>query len=183
MTAIAMTDFAFVTRLPETIETARLVLRAPERSDAGAMARLANNKNIHKWLSRLPYPYAEQDAFEFIDTLARGNGEHAFSVLTDDGGFIGVAGLHLHADRPVELGYWLGEAYWGLGYGSEAIAGLLAAVDASGCDRIDARAISSNHASRRVLEKSGFVKTSERTDDCGPHQGVSVTFYTRERLR
>ncbi|MBU1175547.1 MAG: GNAT family N-acetyltransferase [Alphaproteobacteria bacterium] len=183
MTAIAAADHVFVTRLPEPIVTDRLVLRAPNRGDAVAMARLANNRNIHKWLARLPNPYGEADAVHFIDCGARSADEHAYAVATDDGGFIGVIGLQLKSEAPVELGYWLGEPYWGLGYGSEAVDALVAAADRAGCDRIAARALSSNRASRRVLEKSGFVETAERIDDCGPRKGVSVAYYLRERLR
>jgi RimJ/RimL family protein N-acetyltransferase len=183
MTAIAIADHDFVTRLPATIRTARLVLRAPNRNDVSAMARLANNRNIHKWLARLPHPYGEIDAMTFIDTIARGPEEHAFAIVTVEGDFIGTIGLHLKSEAPIEIGYWLGEPYWGEGYASEAVAALVAACDATGCDRIAARAISENVASCRVLEKSDFVETSRRVDSCGPHEGVSVTTYLRERGR
>ncbi len=183
MTAIATADFALVTRLPEPIRSDRLMLRAPNRADVTAMARLANNRNIHKWLARLPHPFGEADAIAFIDRTARGPLEHAYSILTADGGFIGVCGLTDNEEGPVELGYWLGEPYWGLGYASEAVAALVAAADAAGCDRIAAWAQTLNHASCRVLEKSGFAETSRRTADCGPHKGVSITYFTRERLR
>jgi RimJ/RimL family protein N-acetyltransferase len=184
MTAIAaVAELAFVAHLPETIATDRLVLRAPNRTDVVPMARLANNQNIYKWLSRLPHPYGEADAVEFIDRIARGPEEHAYAITTRDDDFIGTIGLHLNPEESAELGYWLGEPYWGEGYGSEAVAGLLAAADAAGCDRIAARAQSANLASCRVLEKSGFVETSQRIADCGPHKGRSITFYSRERLR
>lgn len=184
MTAIAVTaDFAFVTRLPEPIRTHRLVLRAPNRTDVTAMARLANNQNIHKWLSRLPHPYGELDAMEFVDRIARSSGEHAYAILSLEGDFIGTIGLHLQEDQPAELGYWLGEPYWGEGYATEAVGALLAAADAAGCDRMDARAQTANLASCRVLEKSGFLETSRRIADCGPHKGRSITLYSRERLR
>ena len=97
MTAIATTDYAFVAHMPETIRTDRLTLRAPNRSDVASMVRLSNNLNIYKWLSRLPNPYREADAIAFIDEIARGPEEYAYSILTHDGGFIGVASLmHLH---------------------------------------------------------------------------------------
>ncbi len=184
MTAVvATTDSAFVANLPETIRTARLVLRAPNRSDVAAMARLANNQNIFKWLARLPNPYRQSDAVEFVETIARSQNEHAFSILTDDGGFIGTIGFHLDPEEPTEIGYWIGEPYWGLGYGSEAVAAVVDAADAAGCDRIAARAQSDNHSSCRVLEKSGFVETSRRIADCGPHKGRAITYFRRDRLR
>lgn len=183
MTALAAADFAFVASMPETFRTTRLVFRAPNRTDVAAMARLANNQNIFKWLSRLPHPYGEADAIEFIDSISRGPSEYAYSILTSDGGFIGTIGLHLKPEDPVELGYWIGEPYWGLGYGSEAVAAFIAAADSAGCDRIDARAQSANSASCRVLEKSGFRETSRHIADCGPHKGRAISYYTRERLR
>lgn len=184
MSAIAaVADFAFVAHLPETIRTDRLVLRAPNRNDVAPMARLANNQNIFKWLARLPNPYGEADAIVFIDQIARGPQEHAYAITTRDDDFIGVIGLHLEPVERVELGYWLGEPYWGDGYGSEAVAALLAAADTAGCDRMDARAQSANFASCRVLEKSGFVETSQAIADCGPHKGRMITFFSRERLR
>lgn len=184
MTAVVATaDFAFVALLPETIRTARLVLRAPNRSDVAAMARLANNQNIFKWLASLPNPYRESDAVEFVETIARSHHEHAFSILTDDGGFIGTIGLHLTPGTPTELGYWIGEPYWGLGYASEAVAALVEAVDAAGCDLIAARVQSDNNSSCRVLEKSGFIETSRRIADCGPHKDRAIAYFIRDRLR
>ena len=185
MTALAIveTGYEFVSRLPETIRTERLVLRTPVRADAPALARLANNQNISKWLARLPNPYGQDDAIAFIDTIARSAEEHAYAVATIDGGFIGTIGLHLKPGEPAEIGYWLGEAYWGLGYASEAVGALVAAADEAGCDCIAARALTSNGASCRVLEKSGFIETSRRIDDCGPHTGRSLTLFIRDGLR
>jgi RimJ/RimL family protein N-acetyltransferase len=181
--AIATTGLDFVTRLPETIRTARLGLRAPNRNDVAALTRLASNQNILKWLPRLPNPYTEADAIAFVDTIARGPGEHAFSILTDDGGFIGTIGLHLDGEGPAELGYWIGEPYWGLGYASEATVALLAAVDAAGCTRVDAWTLSGNAASQRVLEKSDFVETKRVVGECGPLKRVDITYFRREPVR
>ena len=108
---------------------------------------------------------ANSTPLEFVDRIARSSDEHAFVILSRDGDFIGTIGLHLRRINPLELGYWLGEPYWGEGYATEAVGALLAAADAAGCDRMDARAQSRNHASCRVLEKSGFVETSARIAD------------------
>lgn len=177
MTLTTNSDFAFTARLPETIVTDRLVLRAPGRVDAKAMARLANNQRIHKWLRRMPYPYRREHAIAFIDDIARGGDDFAFSILTADGDFIGVAGFHPMDDSGIELGYWLGEPYWGEGYATEAATALIDAALRAGCRRLFARAQSSNAASRKILQKIGFIKTDERIDDCGPHKGVMITFY------
>jgi len=175
-----MADFSFVSRLPETITTERLVLRAPNHDHVAAMARLANSKDIYKWLSRLPHPYTKDDAIDFIDNLARSEDEHAYAIETRDGDFIGTVGLHPMHDE-IEIGYWVGEPYWGEGYASEATRALADAAEAAGCADLRASAQSANIASLRVLEKCGFVKTHEQTGDCGPHKGVAITYLRRER--
>lgn len=178
-----MANFEFRDNLPETITTDRLILRAPNGADVEAMARLANNAKIFQMLSRLPNPYAQSDAVEFIDSFSRSATEHAFSILTRDEAFIGVMSLFLNSEPQVEFGYWIGEPYWGEGYATEVALALIAAADAAGCNAINARARSTNKASIRVLEKTGFKQTDERIDDCGPHKGVHVTIFRRERMR
>lgn len=181
MTTEALNAFAFVDALPQTIETKRLRLRAPNRSDVPALARLANSEAIYKWLARLPHPYTTQDAIEFIDNLARTTSEHAFAFTSREDDFIGVGGFHLLEDGTTELGYWLGEPYWGEGYASECVQALVKAAFQAGCPELFARVQTANVASCRVLEKCGFSKTNERVDDCGPHQGVSISFFCLER--
>ncbi len=163
--------------LPDTIGTDRLFLRAPDMADAAALQNLANNKSVHQMLARLPHPYKREHALDFITNLARSGSEHAYAILNENGDFIGVAGLHLNRDDGPELGYWLGEPYWGQGYASEAAFAVCQAAFERGFDKIFARAIAVNARSIRVLQKCGFVKTDQRLDDCGQHQGVSVVFF------
>jgi len=169
--------------LPDAIKTARLLLRAPDIADADAMQRLANNKTIHKFLARLPHPYKRADALDFITNMARNDNEHAYAIIAQTGEFIGIISLRFKTDAPPELGYWLGEPFWGQGYASEAANALVKAAFARGIDKIFARAIANNKGSINVLEKCGFKKTGEHLDDCGPHEGAMVAFFERERQR
>jgi len=178
-----MTDFTFFTQLPETLETERLLLRAPVREDVADITRLANNRNIYDMLARLPYPYTAVDAENFVDNIARSASEYAWAIDTRDENFIGTIGLHLEPGKAPELGYWLGEPYWGEGFASEAVAAIVAAADAAGCPALTANVRSANKASLTVLTKSGFVKTGEAVTDCGPHKGVGVIALRRERSR
>lgn len=177
-----MANFEFRKNLPETITTQRLILSAPAREHVVAMARLANNDKIYAALSRLPNPYTQEHAIDFIDNIARTDSEHAYAVSLTDNSFIGTIGIHFVNNVP-ELGYWLGEPYWGEGYASEAAAALLAALDEIGCELITARALTSNGASIAVLTKSSFLKTKAGVEDCGPHKGVHVTTFRRERIQ
>lgn len=164
--------------LPDTISAPDLFLRAPAMEDADQLQCLADNVKIHKVLARLPNPYTYEHAVDFITNLARNEEEQAYAIIHDER-LAGVIGLHFGGEIKPELGYWLGEPYWGHGFATQAAIALIGAARAidSGLS-IHARAISSNAASRRVLAKAGFIETGERIDDCGQHEGVPVTYLT-----
>ncbi len=167
----------FFDRLAEPIKTKRLILRAPMLDDVDILCELANNVKIYEMLARLPHPYKEEHAIEFINEIARTNNEHAYAITKKDGNLIGVMSFAKFLDKKIELGYWLGEPYWGKGYASEAALGIINVAKATGiCPPIVSRAISANKASINVLKKCSFTIVDERIDDCGHHKGVSVTY-------
>src|ERR1700680_777247 len=95
------------------LATARLVLRAPRRSDGKAIATLANDRRIAANTARIPHPYGIEDAEKFIAAVNKREGEACF-VITLDGAPIGVCSIDLREDGP-EMGYWLGGALLGRG--------------------------------------------------------------------
>ncbi len=144
----------------DAIVTARLVLRTPRPADAGAIVPLANNLRVTEMLARLPYPYGASDAHDFLRTIDPDNADRrVFAVtLIDDGAFVGGCGLERDdADAPYELGYWLGEPYWGKGYATEAARALVdLAFGAITCQHLVSQCRPMNRGSRHVLEKCGF---------------------------
>ena len=192
-----MTIARLIKMLPDPITTERLVLRQPNMADAPALHRLANNRNIFEMLARLPHPYTRAHAVDFVTSLARSTGEHAYAITSRDDDFMGVIGLHLperKADKPdcgkgdrktsrktrLELGYWLGQPYWGKGYATEAVRGLLAAAHKVGITAISARAITRNTGSINVLVKAGFIISGQVRADCGQHQNQDQTILNWE---
>jgi RimJ/RimL family protein N-acetyltransferase len=147
-------------RLPATIRTARLMLATPTLAHVPEMAVLANNKAIHAMLSRLPHPYGENDGQIFIENIARGDSEFAWAIELD-GAFIGTVGLHILPEKLPELGYWLGEPFWGHGFATEAAQAVVAAARAAGAAALRSRALKHNLASRNVLRKIGFIAIGE----------------------
>lgn len=141
---------------PCVLETERLTLRPPTLADVKAIARLANDRRIAENTQRLPHPYAPDDAVQFVRTLSEAGQESAF-LIEAAGEPIGIVGINWRPGRIPALGYWLGVAYWGCGYGTEAAR---AAIDnyfeAFSQDTLVAYARVSNPASRNVLEKCGF---------------------------
>lgn len=170
---------AFKDRLPASITTDRLMLTTPTLAHVAEMAVLANSKRIHEVLSRLPHPYDESHGREFVETIARGPEEHAWAILLQ-GRYIGTIGLHLPPDELPELGYWLGEPFWGLGYATEAAHAVVAAARAAGAPALRSRALLSNAGSRNVLRKTGFVEIGEGTDQTGTLSGKRVMIMRQE---
>src|SRR5690606_1289670 len=109
--------------LPGKITTKRLVLRAPIRGDVPDLVKHADNKAIADRLERLPSPYTRADAVGFIEVIAQRPDERPYAITLNDR-LIGIVGLSYHEGRPPELGYWLGEEFWGQGLMSEAARGL-----------------------------------------------------------
>ena len=55
---------------PFVLETERLLLRRPTLADVKAIAHLANDRRIATNTRRLPHPYAQEHAVEFVRSLA-----------------------------------------------------------------------------------------------------------------
>ena len=147
-------------RVP-ALETARLVLRPPRIEDAGAIARLANDRRIAENTLRIPHPYGLEDAHDFIAAAAVAADETMFLLCARrDGAVLGGCGIANLDDQRPEIGYWLGVPFWGKGYATEAARALIDhAFGDLGHRVLLGRARVSNPASRRVLEKCGFQWT------------------------
>ncbi|HOY69010.1 MAG TPA: GNAT family protein [Candidatus Ozemobacteraceae bacterium] len=137
------------------------VIRSYRPGDAAALAHHADNRKI--WLNlrdRFPHPYTLADAVDFIEKATHATPETMFAICVggEAAGGIGYT-LHSHEQRlTAELGYWLGERFWGRGIMSEAVEALTSyAMKAHGLVRIYAMPYATNTSSARVLEKAGYV--------------------------
>ena len=109
-----------------------------------------------------PHPYAEKDARDFVALCIQNEGKGQLCRAIDVGGqAVGTISLTVGGDvyrRSGELGYWLGEEFWGRGIMTAAVQRICR----EGFERFDlvriyAEPFASNTASRRVLEKAGFT--------------------------
>lgn len=145
------------------IITKRLLIRPTTFADAPDMARLANNVNIATYMrNSFPSPYHLQHAEAWLDLCAKNPGNDFAICKAEDGSYIGNIGIIRGTDvqhRTWELGYWIGEEFWGQGYASEALEafGKFCFEYCPSVLRLEAAVISTNVASRRVLEKAGFT--------------------------
>lgn len=148
-------------RLPASITTDRLVLTAPTLAHVPDIARLANNQRIHEVMARLPFPYTEADARFFVEQIVPSQDETCYAI-TRDGVFMGIVGLTYDGDTAPQLGYWLGEEYWGRGLATEAACAVVAAAKAAGVPALRSRALVGNAGSRNVLRRSASQKSARR---------------------
>lgn len=142
-------------------------LRAWREDDIPVVAKHANNQKIADNLrDNFPMPYTEDDARFLLNAQAKPSPmllRFAVDVDGEAAGCISVERIRQPAS-PVsgELGYWLGEAYWGRGVMPQAVRQICKlAFEQLKVERIYAEVFAFNSASIRVLEKSGF--TLERT--------------------
>ena len=88
--------------------------------------RLADNKEIAAMLVRLPSPYTRADALGFVEIIAQRADERPYAITLNDQSDRCRRLLFSEKALP-ELGYWLGEPYWGKGYMTEAVRALIEA--------------------------------------------------------
>jgi RimJ/RimL family protein N-acetyltransferase len=170
--------------LPVRIDTPRLILRAPIRGDVPSIQKLADNPNIAEKLARLPSPYTRADAIAFVEIFAQRADERPFAITLPNGDFLGIVGFSYAMGEHPELGYWLGEPYWGKGIMTEAVKALLEAAFVTGFyPVVRARALQSNAGSIHVLEKAGFRNVGADTDAVGFSKGQPIFHFRMERPR
>ena len=130
--------------------------------DAEALAKYANNRNV--WLNLRdahPYPYRLEDAVYWLRMATRQWPEVHFAIASADEA-IGYIGLGPQTDvfyRSAEIGYWLGEPFWGRGIATAALQALTEyAFFQFNLIRLYAYVNVTNPASVRVLEKAGYQR-------------------------
>jgi RimJ/RimL family protein N-acetyltransferase len=138
------------------------MVRSWHANDAPSLAQYANNREI--WLNlrdRFPHPYTLADAEAYLRLVAERPGETSFAIEVE-GQAVGGVSLHPGADVErcsAEIGYWLGEPFWGRGIMTAAVRAVTGhAFERLGFARVFAVPYSRNPASSRVLEKAGYER-------------------------
>ena len=128
------------------------ILRPWTIEDVDSVYLYANNEKIAANLRDVfPFPYAYDDARQFVLSC----------IQAVDGQAVGSISVTLGEDvyrKSGEIGYWLGEPFWGRGIMSRAIRRMCEeAFSRYDIARIHAEPYAANLGSRRALEKAGFT--------------------------
>jgi RimJ/RimL family protein N-acetyltransferase len=142
------------------MKLSKSVLRAWKPGDEPSLVRHANNRTIWRNLrDAFPQPYTLADAKRWIEVANPATTITNFAIIVD-GAAVGAIGLVLREDvfrRSAEIGYWLGEAFWGRGIVTEAVRAVTDyAFETFDLCRVYAGVFEWNPASMRVLEKAGY---------------------------
>lgn len=146
---------------PECIETARLVLRRPQRRDAEIIfSRYANDLEVTRYLA-WPRHRGLRDTLQFLE-FSDNEWDHSpggpyVIEARDSGQLIGSTGIEFETEYRASTGYVLARDSWGRGYATEALSGIVAVCATLRLARLHAMVHVEHTASRRVLEKCGFV--------------------------
>jgi len=151
------------------ITTERLILRKGTHQDKSALISEIGAWDVTKWLTRVPFPYTDSHADEFLQTTK--DQPFNLNIFRQE---ILIGGVVLGEDvetSSYELGYWLGASYWGQGYATEATRAFLDVVKMKhGAGHIKASYIIGNDASAHVLGKLGFRETGTEETYCLPRK-------------
>jgi [ribosomal protein S5]-alanine N-acetyltransferase len=144
-----------------SIPLATGVVRSWTMDDLESLVAHADNRRI--WINlrdAFPHPYTRRDGREFLRRTRAAPLETTFAITVDDAA-VGAIGFVMRSDVErvsAEIGYWVGEAFWGRGIATAALAAVTRyAIETHGLTRLFALPFAWNAASCRVLEKAGYV--------------------------
>ena len=141
-------------RKPGSMRTERLRLRPLASRDTARIALLAGDWDVAPMTARIPYPYSEELAEQWIGGAA--DGEIVRGIELGDS-LIGVCG-YMPADlESAEIGYWIGKPWWGQGFATEAAGAVVEhCFTSAGFERVTCGHFVDNPASGKVIAKLGF---------------------------
>jgi RimJ/RimL family protein N-acetyltransferase len=143
------------------LQLATCGVRSWRAGDVPSLVAHADNRRI--WINlrdRFPHPYTKADAQAYIRFVRGMNPETFFAITVHDEavGSIGYVLQHDVERVSAEVGYWLGETFWGRGIATDALRTITRyAIERHQLTRVFALPFAYNTASCRVLEKAGYV--------------------------
>ncbi len=149
------------------IRTQRYTLRALNELDLPELVIRCNHYDISKQTSSLPYPYTLNFAIGRLKLIQDGFADMSrlVWVIEDNStkNLVGEIGLHWReASQSVEVGYWIGVDFWGMGIATECLRAVLNFASEFKIARfVFGTHFADNPASGRTMEKAGMISEGE----------------------
>lgn len=149
----------------DTIETRRLYLRGFEKEDAGFAVSIWNDPQMGEYL---PDPSIENVDAQYLRTVeALGEDEECCYLIAEDKSTrerIGTCSFIPEKDgNAYDIAYCVHRNFWRNGYATEMAEGMIAYARQQGAEKITVNVNRENEASKRIVQKLGFVKTGEKS--------------------
>lgn len=182
--ATALQDMGFDQQtqfVADEIETARLRLRMLTPEDLDALAAIAEDPEVMRYIGQ-GKPLTREEVKVNLTTIINGFRRRGFGrwavVRKDSGVFVGYCGLTSASQEiGVEIAYMLKRSEWGKGVASEAARACLRyGFERLGLDSIEGLTRPENLRSRRVMERLGmrFIRD-------GQYYGYNCVCYSISR--
>ncbi|WDV45802.1 GNAT family protein [Clostridiaceae bacterium M8S5] len=141
-----------------------LSLKLIELKDAQTVFELIDNSReyLREWLPWLDFSTKVDDTIEYINMSLKGFAENKSmnTVIIFKEEIVGVAGYNIinHANKTVQIGYWLDKKYQGNGIMTKVAKALTDyAVNYLKLNKVEIRVATKNKKSRKIPERLGFV--------------------------
>jgi len=166
------------------IDGKRIYLRPYSGQDIEDHVAILSDWNVTKWLSNtVPYPYTKADGEKFLERdkidFEEGNTIHFAIMEKETDRHMGGIKIFSLKNSETEVGYWMGQDFWGKGYGTEVLDITIEWIKLAGnVNMVFAITANDNKGSRRILEKVGFVhKGSPPAEHAKCGHGVACSEY------
>ncbi|WIB35322.1 GNAT family N-acetyltransferase [Curtobacterium sp. MCJR17_043] len=146
--------------LPVTLESARVRLDVPTRTDAPAITQACQDPEIVRWTT-IPQPYRQQDATTFVDALVgpgwASDREYTWAIRRP--GSTWLDGVISYRTARRDLGFWLAPSARGLGLVHDAVELVVGFAFDRGAPDVYWECYVGNTASAAVARRAGFAYT------------------------
>jgi len=137
------------------LHTKNLIIKKPSEKHLKSLIKELNNWNISKWLIEVPYPYTVDDAKYWVKKSKQD--QYSFNIYLKNKLIGGLSLSNQRENSKWELGYWIGEEYWGNGYAIEACENLISYFFSNTNNSIIyASHMKDNIKSKKIIIKLGF---------------------------
>lgn len=174
-------------RQPVRIKGDGYVIRELVYSDCESLAENANNEKVwNNLMDHFPHPYTPNDALAYINMVKAVSGWPMHFAIEMDGKAVGCIGFSSEGDVErvtAEVGYWLGEKYWGHGIMAKVVEDITRyAFMHFHYEKLYAIVFSYNPASMHVLQKAGY-RLEAVLRKAAVKNGQLIDFYQFCRMR
>jgi len=160
------------------LNTDNLIIKKPSEEHLNALIKELNNWNISQWLINVPYPYSIEDGKSWLKKTE--NNDYSFNIFLKNKLIGGISITNKQNNTKPELGYWIGENFWGKRYAYEACINLIEYFFSNTSHNIIyASHMKNNIKSKKILINLGFkfisngkkfsISRNEIVDDLNYH--------------